>query len=171
LTSIFSRRGDILKLRLHTSLGLLRKTIEPGTATSVVTNFIASLGIVANIRSFYRMQYYIRQQGKVKGPYTITQLRSMRTSGAFTEATKFCAEGSDTWYRLNQFANYLDSAPGDEIQTAGNNWTKQKIWAVSGAAGGLVVMFCGLPTIGTALVVAGGIGFIAAQYGGWGTRK
>jgi hypothetical protein len=116
------------------------------------------------------MQYYIRQKGKVKGPYSITKLRAMRSSGALTEGAKFCAEGSDTWYTLQQFVNYLDAAPGTEIQTPGKKWTKQKIWAASVASCGLVTAVSGFPTIGTALIVAGGIGFIAAQYGGWGTR-
>ncbi|MGZ4964616.1 MAG: DUF4339 domain-containing protein [Limisphaerales bacterium] len=115
--------------------------------------------------------YYIRHNGKAKGPYTIVQLRSMRSSGAFTKETMFCAEGSGSWYTLQQFVNYLDSAPVDEIQTPGNKWTKQKIWAASGVGCGLVIAFCGFPTIGTAFIVAGGIGMIAAQYGGWGTRK
>lgn len=114
--------------------------------------------------------YYIRQKGKVKGPYNITQLRSMRTSGALTEGTKFCAEGSDHWYTLQQFVNYLDASPTGQFQTPGKKWTKQKIWSASAASGGVVVAVCGLPTLGTALVVAGGIGFIAAQFGGWGTR-
>jgi len=117
------------------------------------------------------MQYYIRQKGKVNGPYTIEQLRSMRSSGAFTEGTTFCAEGSDHWHGLRQFVNYLDVASETGIETPGKNWTKQKIWAASAAGCGLVVAFCGLPTVGTAMIVAGGIGFIAAQYGGWGTRK
>lgn len=126
--------------------------------------------MVTYIQFFTRMQYYIRQNGKVTGPYTIEKLRSMRSSGAFTEATQFCGEGSNSWHTLRQFVNYLDSTPSAEIQTPGKKWTKQKIWAVSAASSGLIVAVCGLVTLGTALIVAGGIGFIAAQYGGWGTR-
>ena len=115
--------------------------------------------------------YYIRQRGEVKGPYTVSQLRSMRSAGALTEETMFCAEDSGDWRSLRQFVNYLDSLPPPEIETPGKKWTKQKIWAASAASGGLVVLLCGLPTVGMAMIVAGGIGFIAAQYGGWGTRK
>lgn len=122
--------------------------------------------------SLTRMQnYYIRKNGEVKGPYSVEQLRAMRRSGAFTKDTMFCAETSGDWHSLQQFVNYLDSMPSTEIQTAGKTWTNQKIWTVSAASVGLVVLLCGLPTLGMALIVAGGIGFIAAQYGGWGTGK
>ena len=54
------------------------------------------------------MGYYILQSNETKGPYTLSQLKSMWSSGAVTGNLQFCEEGYTEWLPLSSLQYLLE---------------------------------------------------------------
>ena len=54
------------------------------------------------------MGYYILQSNETKGPYTLSQLKSMWSSGAVTGNLQFCEEGYTEWLPLHSLQHLLE---------------------------------------------------------------
>jgi hypothetical protein len=119
------------------------------------------------------MEYYVIMEDQTKGPYTISQLRSMWESGVLTSKTMHCKEGDTEWKPLGVLLSLMEQKPPITTEATGTQW--KIALAVSGAAMVLgYFMFAGaekdgafLAVTGHVLLVLGCVGALVSAFGGW----
>ncbi|MDB2327301.1 DUF4339 domain-containing protein [bacterium] len=104
-------------------------------------------------------QYWITIGDEQRGPYTISQLRSMWQSGTITANTLYWQQGFDDWFSLSTIIDLLEPhqpaappalppepqiiytpAPQPQQQTSGCTWI---IIIALGIVGGIVLLSIG----------------------------
>jgi hypothetical protein len=85
------------------------------------------------------MAFYILQEDKPQGPYTIGQLRSMWSAGTLTGNTLYCHEGDESWKPLSVLAEHLEPEVPPQTTPAAIFYQAPNKWGVSTGVGLLII--------------------------------
>lgn len=91
------------------------------------------------------MRFYLFTNNEVRGPFTVSQLRSMWKSGSVTELDSYCEEGTEDWLPLSYLSEILDNQSISSASPAPPAETQRKCDETLGN----VALF--LPILGTLL--------------------
>ena len=123
------------------------------------------------------MSYYLHEDGKTRGPFTIGQLRSMWNAGTINLETTFSTTRDGQRRVLEEMLNDIEGStsisPQEKIQTVeltSKKWKKlQAMGCLLPALGLLVTMpvLGSMFELGFVIIIAGVILLIYASLGAW----
>ena len=133
------------------------------------------------------MSYYLHEDGKTRGPFTIGQLRSMWNAGTINLETLFSTAGGSSWSPLKEIVNILEDSsqavaadkatpPPRDLGTAKVQTIEQtsKRWKAQQMGGGFVLLLALIfsfvfrsGTMGVGLFLVGAIMLLHAAIRSW----